>query len=110
MDIGALRTLAFTAACNTFGVDATVTPPSGSPIVARGIWTQPLTEEMPTGHDFTRRDPRRVLAFRIAETGSIKRGSSIVAPEYGGGSARTWKVDGVEREDMEQIRVIVTPA
>lgn len=109
MDIGALRTLAHDAAFNTFGVSATVTPPGGSVTTAIGIWMTPLVDEMPTGHDLQRREPRRVLAFRKAQTGSIKRGASIVAAERGAAS-RTWKVDSVEREDGEQIRVIVVPA
>ncbi|HWK09900.1 MAG TPA: hypothetical protein VNR64_07610 [Vicinamibacterales bacterium] len=109
MDVGALRTLALSAAFNTFGVPALLTPPGGSTISAIGVWTTPLVEDLPAGHDFARREPRRVLAFRIAQTRSIPLGTTIVAAERGGAS-RTWKVDGIERQDGEQIRVLLRPA
>jgi hypothetical protein len=109
MDLSALRVLALDASFNTFGVPALVTPPNGSTIEAIGIWTAALVDELPTGHDLQRRAPREVLAFRIAQTGAIPRGTSIIAARRGEAS-RTWKVDGVERQDGEQIRVIVSAA
>jgi hypothetical protein len=108
MDVGALRLLALDASFNTFGVPALVTPPGGSTIEAIGIWMSPVVDELPTGHDFQRRQPREVLAFRMAQTGSIPRGTSIIAARRGEASARTWKVESVERMDGEQIRVTVT--
>jgi hypothetical protein len=110
MDIGALRLLALDASFNAFGVPALVTPTGGSTIEAIGIWMSPVVDELPVGHDLQRRAPREVLAFRIAQTGSIPRGSSIIAARRGEASARTWKVDSVERQDGEQIRVVVKEA
>jgi hypothetical protein len=109
MDISSLRTLALDASFNTFGVPALVTPPNGSTIAAIGIWVEPLVDALPAGHDLQRRAPREVLAFRVAETGAIPRGTSIIAARRGEAS-RTWKVDGVDRQDGEQMRVIVSAA
>lgn len=106
MDITALRALTLDVAVGVFGVAATVTPPGADAIVTTGIWTQPITEELPVGRDFQRREPRRVLGFRVADVGTLPRGTSILAADYGG-AVRTWRVDGIERQDAEQIRVIV---
>jgi hypothetical protein len=109
MDVSSLRALARDVSFNAFGVPALVTPPNGSTIEAIGIWTAPLVDGLPTGHDLQRRAPREILAFRIAQTGAIPRGTSIIAARRGEASA-TWKVDGVDRQNGEQIHVIVSPA
>lgn len=113
MDITALRALALAVSASHFGVPVTLTPPGGVALTATGIWLPSLTEEMPVGRDFQRREPRRVLALRcIDEYGALPalpRGTVIVAAEHGG-IARTWKVDGIDLQTAEQIRVIVVPA
>src|SRR3954471_3701981 len=109
MDLSSLRALALDASFNTFGVPALVTPPNGSTIEAIGIWVEPVVDALPAGPDLQRRAPREVLAFRIAQTGAIPRGTSIIAARRGEAS-RTWKVDGIERLNGEQIRVIVSAA
>ncbi len=108
MDIAALRALVLDVNAVVYGVAATVTPPGQAAVPARGIWLQPLSEEMPVGRDFQRREPRRVLGFRVSEIAAIPRGSVIAAAEHGG-ATRSWKVDGVELQTPEQIRVIVVP-
>lgn len=109
MDIGALRSLVLDKAAGAFGVPAVVTPTGASPIAATGIWMPPISEDMPVGRDFQRREPRRVIQFRVAEAGALPRGTTIAAAEHGG-VLRLWKVDGVELQTAEQIRVIVVPA
>lgn len=110
MAIGAVRALALTAQFATFGVAATVTPPDGFLVSATGVWVSDVLEQMPVGHDFQRRDPRRVMAFLRTELADVPaRGTVVVAAEYGGGAARTWKVDGLDKVDAEQVRVVLVP-
>lgn len=93
-----------------FGVPATVTPPSGAPIQTTGLWVSPLTEDVPSGHDLMRREPRRVFVLPRSAVGVLPRGSQIVAVEYGGTVARTWQVDGIERMEADHVRAIVVVA
>lgn len=108
MNIAALRALVLDVGTHTFGVAAIITPPGGEAITATGVWLPSLTEDPPVGRDFQRREPRRVLAFRLAEVVAVPRGSMIEAAEYGG-APRVWTVDGVEQQTAEQIRVVVVP-
>jgi hypothetical protein len=110
MNQQALRRLALDASMFAHGVDATVTVPSGAPIVTRAIWQAGLEEAMPVGRDFQRRDPRRILALPLADVPDVPRGTVIVAPLPGTATTRTWKVENVERLEAEQIRVIVAPS
>src|SRR3990172_77306 len=82
------------------GVAITVTVPNCAPVATSGIWHQPLAEPQPTGTDFRRREPRRVLEIpRTTELPDVPRQSVIEAAERSDGTARTWRVDGLERVD-----------
>ncbi len=105
---------------DAFGVPATVTLPGGSggglPLLFSNgeasidtsvIWLTPITEDMPSGGDFQRREPHRVLALRRDEVTTIPRGTVIEAAEVLGGAVQTWRVDGLERQEPDHHRVIV---
>lgn len=92
---------------DTLGIPVTVTPLEGSSIETQGIWTPSEFDERPVGKDYSRRDPRRVMALRIADVPDIPRGSLIVASEFDGEDAKNWKVDGIEKTDRDHIRVIL---
>ncbi len=109
MGIAALRALVRDINAAWYGVAVTVTPPGGPTVAAKGVWTMPVAEDMPIGRDFQRREPRRVLALRVSEVGSsVPRGTVIVGAEHGAAS-RDWKVDGLESQDAELIRVVLVP-
>jgi hypothetical protein len=40
----------------------------------------------------------------------MPRGTSVVAPEQAGATAKTWKVDGLERVEADAWRVILVPS
>lgn len=109
MDFGGLRALVLDLNFTTHGVPATVTRPfpDETPIVTRGIWLTPITENAPGGTDFQRREPYRVMALSRAEIPTIPRGSLIDAPEKSGDATQTWRVDGYERQEADQHRVVV---
>jgi len=111
MDLGPLRALALDLNTGAFGVAATVTRPfpDDTPIVTRGVWvTAPLEETQPFGTDFKRRDPRRVFAVSKATVPTLPRGTTVIAPLPEGGADKTWRVDGYDREVVqEQHRVIL---
>lgn len=93
-----------------FSVPATVTRPApdATPVPTTGIWLTSLVEVRPFGTDFQRRDPRRVLSVtRDAILTHIPRGSTIVAPEQVGWTPKTWRVDGYERVDSDDMRLIL---
>ena len=97
------------SALEAFSVEATVTVPGGGSVVTSGIWVTPLSEEMPVGQDFSRREPRRVLALPRSDVPQLPRGSTIVAVEDGGAVLRTWQVDGIDRMEGDCVRAIVVP-
>jgi len=100
-------------ALSAFGVPATVTRPApeNTPVATTGIWLSSLDEDRPFGTDFQRRAPRHLLSIaREAGLTHIPRGSVIVAPEQVGFALRTWRVDGYERVDSDDMRVILVPA
>ena len=109
MDFNALRSLAFTAQRAILGVVVTVASPGADPVVTRGIWLPEVDETYPAGRDFQRRDPRRILALPVAVVGIPARGATVVAPAPGGTENRSWKVDGVDQVDGDQVRVQLTP-
>lgn len=78
------------------GVSITVTPPGGSAVTTTGIWHDPLIDTQPLGSDFRRRDPRRVMEIPLTDTlTDVPRGSTVVAADRDGGSAKTWRADGL---------------
>ena len=99
------------SALSAFGVPATVTRPApdNTPVISTGIWLPPpLDEPRPVGTDFQRRDPRRRLSLpRSAALAKLPRGTIIVAAERLGDAAQTWRVDELERTEVDEWRVVV---
>ncbi len=95
----------------TMGVPAVVTrpAPADTPIETSLIWVERTTPEVPDGARVTRHDPRRIGVLSSAAVPTVPTGTIIVAPETQGGTARTWKVDGIARVDADQVRVILLP-
>lgn len=94
-------------AFDAFSVSATVTPPGGVVIPTRAFWVSPLDERAPVGHDFKKREPRRLLVLP-RNVGALPKGSVVVAVEYGGTVAREWMVDGIDSMEADHVRAIVT--
>jgi hypothetical protein len=92
-----------------FGVAATVTVPSGSPVAATVIWLAPQLFQIPTEVDERLSEPRKVLALRRSEVATAPAGTTIVAPEKAGEASKTWRVVGLADAggDNEHLRVIV---
>lgn len=109
MDLGSLRDLVLELNFSAHGIAMTVTRPlpDNTPIVTRGIWLTPLTEDGPVGTDLARREPRRVVALRRADVSAVPRGTLILAPEKSGDADRTWKVEGPERLEADHGRYLV---
>lgn len=106
------------SAADTFGLPITVTRPDpyNDPVQTTGIWISTdhmgggLVEPRPYGTDFQRREPRRLLAVtRNDQLPTLPRGSSVVAPEYLGGPAKTWTVDGLEHVEADCWRALLVP-
>ena len=108
MDLGSLRTLALAVNFSAHGVDVTVQRPDEDSFEARGIWVTQATDDAPTGLEFQRKEPRRVMAFRRSEVETIPRGTTLLVAETSGGTSRGWRVDGIERIEAEHVRVVVT--
>lgn len=93
-----------------FGLSVTVTRPQENSFSATGIWISSLFEDPPVGGDFTRREPRRVMAFSIEDiSDNIPRGTIVTAPEEDGGTSKKWQVDGIEARESDHIRVVLIP-
>jgi hypothetical protein len=111
MDLGPLRALTRELTQATFGVRATVTPPSAAAVETTGVWMTPAEEPQPLGSDFSRREPRRILAIPITDTlETVPRGTLIEAADEPGGTTKTWRVDGLERSEPGLMRVLVVLA
>lgn len=95
------------AVLSAFGVEGTVTRPDDTPIPATVVWLPPLIEDVPTGMNSSRREVIRLMAFDRAQVPTAPRGTLIEAPELAGGEIKTWRVDGHDLHDAEQIRVVV---
>ena len=96
----------------TFGVPVVLTrpPPEDAPLATTGIWLSALTETDPFGTEVPRRDPRRVLSVPATATlTTLPRGTVILAPEMSGQAIRTWRVDGYDRFQPDELRVLVVP-
>lgn len=120
MDLGPLRSLTRALTQAAFGVAATVTvpllspdhdPPADFTVETTGVWMTPAEEAQPFGADFSRREPRRILAIPITSTlTTVPRGTLIEAADEPGGTTKTWRVDGLERSEPGLMRVIVVLA
>jgi hypothetical protein len=108
-----IRALAQDIGFAVHGVPATLTKPHPDDdvvISATAVWVQPLDEQDPFGQQLKRREPRKVLALKRDAVGTeVPRGTVIVAPERTGDAARTWRVEGLDRVEVDLVRVIVTP-
>lgn len=107
MDLTTLRAFTLETQLNALGVDAIVTPVGGGAIATKGIWLPALVEDLPVGQELQRREPRRVMGFSRAVVGVLARGSAVVAVDPGGTVARTWRVEGTDRLDGDQHRVVL---
>lgn len=109
MDLGSLRALALDLNFAAHGVPVTVQPPDSDEIETRGIWVTPISEDVPIGSEFSRREPQRVMALSRLAVPSVPKGTVIQAPEKSGDEIAVWRVDGLERKDADHHRVIVIP-
>lgn len=111
MDLGSLRGLALELNLAAHGVEVLVTRSGEAGLETRAIWVTPISEDMPVGGEFQRREPRRVMAFSRTEIDTLPKGTVVFGPEQGGDLAesRYWRVDGMERQEADHIRVYVVP-
>jgi hypothetical protein len=109
--LSSVRALVLDTNFTTHGVAATLTLPNQDPVDTTVIWqATPLEEDRPTGTDFQRREPRRVLSLPRGVSSSLPRGSIIEAPDAFGGPVKAWRVDGLAAGDTSVWRVIVVQA
>jgi hypothetical protein len=93
-----------------FGVPATVTrpAPNDTPIDTTALWIAPLPQDVPLGGgEFTRQEPRRVLALPLSEVPTVPTKTLIEAPEALGLPTQTWIVDSIDRIEYDHVRVMV---
>ena len=111
MDLGALRALVSDVNFSAHGVPATVTRPfpDDTPIETIGIWLTPITEDVPLGVDFQKREARHVFALQRSTVPTVPRGTIILAPEWSHGTALRWRVDGHVQREADHTRVTVVP-
>lgn len=111
IDLTDLRELVRDVNFNVHGVPATVTRPypDDTPIETSVIWLQPITNDVPVGVDFQRREPERVLGIRLDEVPTVPRGSVILAPERVGSVVSRWRVDALASLDADHGRYVVVP-
>jgi hypothetical protein len=109
VDFGPLRELVLEVNFAIHGAAATVTPPGGPAVAGSTILLESIEEEAPTGREYMRREPRRVMALQRDEFAEIPRGTVIVAPETIGGTPRSWQVDSTDATLAYYFRLIVIP-
>jgi hypothetical protein len=97
------------AAMGAFGITATVTRPypDETPVTTTIFWISPLIDEVPVGGEFQRKARRRVAVMDRDDVSTCPRGTLIAAAERDGEDAQTWRVDSLESEDVDQLRVLV---
>lgn len=114
MAVGALRALVFAVNQAVHGVPATVTRPAPdqTPVTTTGIWAVSLTDEQRIGSDVQAANPRKVFVIPRDVTFDTRppRGTLIEAPDETGSVAKLWRVDGLERSESDQWRLIVLPS
>lgn len=95
-----------------FGVAITVTVPpfEDDPVATTGVWVTSITQDVPFGTDFQRRERRRVLTMALSSAlASVPRGSVVYAPEFAGGTVLRWRVDGFEVQEADHVRAVLVP-
>jgi hypothetical protein len=109
MDLGSVELLAVDAIHGVLSVPATVTRPAPDdlPIVTTAVWV--TSREQDLGLDLQRREPQRLVALKLAAVPTVPRGTIVVAPERSGGLATRWRVEGPDRSDPYETRVVVVP-
>jgi hypothetical protein len=109
MSLDAAWALAQNAAFSTMGVPAVVTRPSPSdaPIETSLIWVNVETQSEPGAAEFVRRERVRIAVLDRDDVPTVPKNTRIVAAEREGGPERTWRVDGIDRSEPDQMRVIV---
>lgn len=95
------------APMRTFGVPAIVTVPNGTPVPTSVIWLAPVMVDEPSGSDFTRREPRRVLALSRTDVPTLPRQTQIDAAEIKGGPVSSWLVDQADVARADEWRALV---
>ena len=109
MDLAGLRSLVREVNFATHGVPAVVTPPDAVPVETRIIWADRTPGEIPVGATFKRSEPRRLMAIRRDEIPQVPLGTLVAVTEHLLISPSLWRVDSIEREEPDNIRVIVVP-
>ncbi len=97
------------AALRAFGLAATVTVPDGAPVSTTVFWMPPSTEQVPSGTDFRRAEPQRVLVVPLSAVPAIPRETVIAVPLVKDGDILEWSVDGFERLESDHYRLVVVP-
>ena len=96
----------FASALTAFGVGASITVPGGDPVTTTVVWSAVETVAVRVG-EHERAEARRMVSIPLADVPSVPRGTLISAPEVNGETARSWKVDAIERIDVDHIRALV---
>jgi len=109
VDFGPLRQIVLEINFDAHGAAATVTTPGGAPVTGTAILLESLEEDAPTGREYMRREPRRVMALRRDAFEELPRGTVIVAPETIGGTLRSWQLDSIDATLAYYYRLIVIP-
>jgi len=73
------------------------------------VWLPPVTVDYPTGQDYRRAEPKRLLALAASEVPQVPRGTLVVVAEEDGGPLVAWTVDETERIDFDHHRLLVVP-
>lgn len=107
MNLGALRRLTLELNMEAHGVPIVVRAPDDEPIETRGIWVVNLTDEVPVGPAFSRREVRRIIVVRRDHVPEVPRGTLIDAPEKADAEILTWLVDSVVLVEADQHRCMV---
>lgn len=98
----------FSSVMGAFGAPAVVTPLGLDPVTTEVVWVPPSPEFAPEGMDFKTLSMRKVLAIPRSTVPICKVGTVVVVPEIDGGATKTWHVDGIERQEVDHTRALVT--
>lgn len=117
MAIQGLRELMLDVSLGAHGVPATVTRPApdDDPVSTTVVW-QPNArrtrsdEVYPFRNELDQRQAeRRVVSVPVSGLSTLPIGSVITAALIAGGTAKSWRVEELEREEAEERRVVVVP-
>lgn len=108
--------MAVALAC--YGVAAIVTRPvpDDTPIATTVIWVPPdrryrSDEVYEYRNELARRQAERlVLGVPRADVPTAPLGTIIAAPLVAGGTVQQWRIEGHERDEADEWRVVVVPA